>query len=84
MVSTSAGRTSAAPEAPVQRKQLSCHRLRCRAGDGGVESGAPVGEAALLGGEIVAFVGDVVDQAHESVERGESVALGRREADKNA
>ena len=45
------------------------------AGDGIVESGAPFREAALFCGEIGAFVGDVVDEAHEGVESGEGIAL---------
>ncbi|PYT60759.1 MAG: hypothetical protein DMG35_10480 [Acidobacteria bacterium] len=44
-------------------------------GDGLIESGAPFGESALLGGKVLAFIGDVVDEAHECVEGGESIAL---------
>ena len=62
-----------------RRKRGAAIELAVSAGDGFVESGAPFGQAALLGGEIIAFVGDVVDQAHESVERGEAVALGFRQ-----
>jgi len=40
-----------------------------------VKCGAPSGEAALLGGKVVAIVGDIVDQAHEGVEGGDAVAL---------
>jgi hypothetical protein len=35
--------------------------------DGLIESRAPFCEATLLGGEIVAFVGYIIDQAHKGV-----------------
>ncbi len=44
--------------------------------DGAVESGAPSGQAALFVGDVVAFVGNVIDEAHEGIESGECVALG--------
>src|SRR5262249_3146035 len=49
------------------------------AGDGVVEGRTPVCEAALLGGEVGAFVGNVVNEAIEGVKSGERVALLFRE-----
>ena len=57
----------------------SCGGRQRRAGDGGVERGAPAGEAFLFDGDVFAFVGDVVDEAHEGVEGDDAVAAGFRE-----
>src|SRR5258708_3635868 len=46
------------------------------AGDSCIESSAPFRQATLFCGEVVAFVGYVINKTHESVERGEAVALG--------
>src|SRR5580700_316404 len=50
--------------------------------EGVVESGAPSGKSALLIGDLVAFIGYVIDQAHEGVESGERVALWFRQEEK--
>jgi len=44
--------------------------------DGFIECGAPFGQAALLRGNVQALVGDIVNQAHESVQSGQAVAFG--------
>src|SRR5277367_3602740 len=45
------------------------------AGNGFIEHGAPTGQAIALGIQVARFVGDVVHQAHESVEGAKRVAL---------
>ncbi len=37
----------------------------------------------MFGGEVLAFVGNVVDQAHEGVKGGQGVALGLRQKEKS-
>ena len=46
------------------------------AGDGFVEGSTPFSEAALLRGDVVAFIRNIVDGTHEGVESSEAVALG--------
>jgi len=45
------------------------------AGDGFVEGCAPTGEATLLDNQLIRFVGHIIDQAHECVERDDTIAL---------
>ena len=51
-------------------------------GNGLIERPAPTRETALFGAEVLAFVRNVVDQAHESVEGRESIALRFRQKKK--
>jgi hypothetical protein len=54
-------------------------RVDRRAGNGGVEGSAPFGQAALFDREVFAFVGDIVNEAHERVEGDDAVTAGFRE-----
>ncbi len=48
-------------------------------GSGFVKSDTATSERALFRGEFGIFVGNIVDDAHESVESSETIALGLRE-----
>src|SRR5207302_5748802 len=50
--------------------------------DGLVESCAPAGETTLLGGQVLAFVGNIIDETHEGIKSSEGIALGLRQEEK--
>ena len=75
MVSTNAGKTET-PSGSSAKRRIGA------LGEGAIESGAPPGQTALFVGDVVAFVGYIVDQAHEGVEGGEAVALGLGQEEK--
>src|SRR5207253_5447022 len=52
------------------------------AGDGLIEGGAPASEPALFGGEVLLFIRNIVDEAHEAVKGRQRVALGFRQQEK--
>ncbi len=51
-------------------------------GDRFIESRAPFRQATLLGGEVRAFVGNVIDKTHEGVQSSKPVALRLRQEKK--